>query len=86
MGKIIDGLADFYSIDSIEIFPKTLINHVIFPSLSSPLKDKLFEESFYIGAPDSRKCDDKEVSFLHTVPVDASNSDFLDLSDLGRYS
>jgi hypothetical protein len=85
MGKLIDGLNDLYLIDSIEIFPKPLLNLVIIPSLSPNLKEKLFAESFYIGAPNSRKFDNNEVSFMRTVSLDSStdHDEFIDLRYFG---
>lgn len=83
LGKLIDGLNDLYLIDSIEIFPKLLLNLVIIPSLSPNLKEKLFEESFYIGVPNSRKFDNNEVSFMRTISLDSSSDHegFIDLRD-----
>jgi hypothetical protein len=74
-----------YLIDSIEIFPKLLLNLVIIPSLSPNLKEKLFAESFYNGAPNSRKFDNNEVSFMRTRSLDSSSDHegFTDLSDFG---
>ena len=83
MGRINEALMDLYLIESAEVFPRSLLQNVIIPTLTPSQKEKLFEASFYKGAKDF-KIFESNNSFTQSTAVDINSDGFIDLSDLGN--
>lgn len=86
LNRFLDSFKDFYSIESLNLFPKQLIQDEIYPVLSPNQKEYLKEQDFYKKSSQYKKIyEEHNNKFLASLTsVDLISNEYDIIEDLSR--
>ncbi len=83
LNKLKEAFADFYSIESNDLFPKKLIMDEIYPSLTVLQKELIRAQEFYQNASEYRRIRENYAPLLVSIcSIDILESEYESLADL----